>query len=133
MSKQNLNPANGRVIFHTSIWRKLRTRTTIKQLHRMMLPTVAPTGSRRASRTLSWPVMSSLRGMYFLSLNVIARATKQTTLQAAKGRIMYAVKAALLIPKPSQITTLVGFPTNSTMLAVLAAANSDINHGRGSK
>jgi len=44
---------------------------------------------------------------------------------------VYAVKAALLTRKPSQITTFVGFPTKSTMLAVLAAANSDISHAMG--
>ena len=51
--------------------------------------------------------------------------------QAKKGRIVYPVKPALLTRKPSQMTTLVGFPTNKTMLAVLAAANSDISQAMG--
>ena len=51
--------------------------------------------------------------------------------QAKKGRTVYAVKPALLTAKPSQMTTLVGFPTNKTILAVLAAANSDINQAMG--
>ena len=51
--------------------------------------------------------------------------------QARKGRTVYAVKTKLLSAKPSQMTTLVGFPTNMTILAVLVAANPDINQGKG--
>lgn len=47
------------------------------------------------------------------------------------GRIVYAVKAALLTENPSQITKFVGFPTKRTILAVFAAANSDINQDVG--
>ena len=104
---------------------------TIKQLPSNALPTDAPTGSSRTALTSRSPETANFRGIYLTSRNWIKRTMKHDSEQAKNGRTVYAVKPALLTAKPSQMTTLVGFPTNKTMLAVLAAANSEINQAMG--
>lgn len=128
----SLATANGKLIIQTSTLKKLTMMMTTKQNPRRRLPTIAPIGSRRTSLGFSFPVERSFRGMCFLSRNWNAKTRKHAKLHAKKGKIVYALKAALLIENPSQTTTLVGFPTNSTILAVLAAANSEMSQGMGS-
>ena len=88
---------------------------------------IAPGKSFIACRALNFLVGGRTGCNWPVARYCAYSAPRHVTLHVANGKDVYPVKAVLSIPKPSHITTFFGLPTKRIMLAVLAAANSDIS------